>query len=151
MSSENTKSGGWESENALELVMLGAVLASLDVRKEVEPGDWSSKDLGVVVSELQNRGGHDKMYPFLQRMLLDWLGVQWKLPEKPLEAMAKKLKRNGMRMRAMIALHGLVDLQGKGLDHNVDQFFEVIAKTFLACEDEIRSLIGEGDAEDKAE
>lgn len=151
MSSENTKTGGWQQETSLELVMLGAVLASLDVRKEVEPGDWSSHDLGVVVSELQNRGGNDKMYPFLQRLLLDWMGVQWKLPEKPLEAMAKKMKRNAKRMRAMTALHGLVELQGKTLDHNVDQFFEVIAKAFLECEDEIRNLIGEGDADTQAE
>ena len=150
MSSENTKREGWDAEYSLELVMLGAVLASPELRKELGPGDWGSKDLGVVVSELKHRGGHDKMYPFLQRLLLDRMGVEWKLPGKPLDAMSRKLKRNGMRMRAMHALHGLVELQGKTLDHNVDQFFEVIAKAFLACEGEIRNMIGEGDADTEA-
>ena len=65
---------------AIQLVAIGMVIASKEVRKQVDPEDWQAWDMGVVVSEIQHHGGPDKAYGYLKRWLLDLCGVDWKLP-----------------------------------------------------------------------
>lgn len=89
----------------LQLVMLGALIANKDLRKQVEADDFTDENIRHAVEDLKGEGiGFVALKNALHEMQVDW-----DVPATggPLEPMVKRLKLDAEYNLALIALNSL--------------------------------------------
>ena len=114
-------------EDLLQIAMLGALIASKELREEVKPEFFSDLTFRCAVSELQ--GARKGGFKYLQDVLRDCLGVIWNASMgNPLEEMGALLERNGHRQYVLDMLFKAADALESGYrtKDNLDQFFDAV-------------------------
>ena len=87
----------------LELVMLGALIANKQLRKEVAATDFTDGEIAQAVEDLQGKGvGFIALKQVMRSLQVNWIGSG-----TPLDAMVKRLKLNGQYNQALSELTGL--------------------------------------------
>jgi len=113
-------------EDLLQIAMLGAIIASKDIRNQIQPEFFSDKRFQCAVSELKQGKG---TYGFLAEVLRDSLGVLWtKADGAPLDAMTDMLEKNGHRQYVMDMLFKASECLEVGYRTNehLDKFFDAV-------------------------
>ena len=113
-------------EDLLQIAMLGAIIASKDIRNQIQPEFFSDKKFQCAASELKQGTGN---YKYLQEVLRDCLGILWgKKDGAPLDAMRATLEKNGHRQYVMDMLFKASECLGVGYRTNdhLDKFFDAV-------------------------
>ena len=113
-------------EDLLQVAMLGALIASRELRSEVKPEFFSDTKFQCAASELLNGGSG---YKYLEEILRDTLGILWKKQDgTPLQAMSVTLEKNGHRQYVMDMLFKASECLGVGYRTNehLDNFFDAV-------------------------
>ena len=113
-------------EDLLQIAMLGAILASKDLRSQIKPEFFSDKRFQCAASELAQGKGN---YRYLREVLRDCIGVLWsKSDGAPMDSMSDMLEKNGHRQYVMDMLFKASECLGAGYrtNENLDQFFDAV-------------------------
>ena len=113
-------------EDLLQVAMLGALIASRELRSEVKPEFFSDTKFQCAASELLSGGSG---YKYLEEVLRDVLGVLWnKASGPPLNSMSEMLEKNGHRQYVMDMLFKASECLGVGFRTNehLNDFFEAV-------------------------
>ena len=113
-------------EDLLQIAMLGALIASKELRDTINPEFFSDVKFQCAAAELRKGVGD---YRFLQEILRDNLGVLWKKENgSPLGSMSDALEQNGHRQHVLEMLLKAAEALETGYRtrENLDTFFDAV-------------------------
>jgi hypothetical protein len=114
-------------EDLLQIAMLGALVASKELREQVEPEFFSDNSFRCAVSEL--KAPRTSGFKFLSDILRDYLGILWGPSDgPPMPVMIDGLEKNGHRQYVLDMLFKAADALETGFrtNTNLDTFFDAV-------------------------
>lgn len=130
-------------EDLLQIAMLGALIASRELRSKVEPGFFTDKTFQCAVAEL--KGSNGSTFGFLSKVLFEYLGLEWKKSDgPPLPAMLDRLTANGQKERVVDVLCKAASCLGKGYRRREDlaEFFDAVEEAGRIASDKQADQVG---------